>query len=154
MQAKLTPASAKAAAAAGVKPAALVTRLASRTVPHDRAVPKPAFEMTESKLNPKAVSSEVRKPGTKTPVKSRTLKVRRTMRKAPAPKKAALRGKPARFAVAKASGIGPARSVAAQKPSAGKRALPIGITTPVPAATTVPKPSPAFAKQQGNQSPN
>jgi cell division protein FtsQ len=154
MQAKLTPASAKAAAAAGVKPAALVTRLASRTVPHDRAVPKPAFEMTESKLNPKAVSSEVRKSGTKTPVKSRTVKVRRTMRKAAAPKKAALRGKPAGFAVAKASGTGPARSVAAQKPSAGKRAPPIGITTPVPAATTVPKPSPAFAKQQGNQSPN
>src|SRR5271170_2422848 len=46
----LSPAVAKAAAAAGVKPAALVTRLS----PHDRAVPKPAFELTEKKLDPKA----------------------------------------------------------------------------------------------------
>src|SRR6202453_1228195 len=39
----LSPAVAKAAVAAGVKPAALVTRLGA----HDRAVPKPAFELTE-----------------------------------------------------------------------------------------------------------
>src|SRR5271155_1898055 len=45
----LSPAVAKAAVAAGVKPAALVTRLS----PHDRAVPKPAFELTEKKINPK-----------------------------------------------------------------------------------------------------
>src|ERR1700733_5235262 len=37
----LSPAVAKVAAAAGVKPAALVTRLS----PHDRVVPKPAFEL-------------------------------------------------------------------------------------------------------------
>src|SRR6266853_1227445 len=49
MQAKLTPAAAKAAAAAGVKPAALITRLQ-----HDRFVPKPAFELTEKKPDPKA----------------------------------------------------------------------------------------------------
>src|SRR5271166_3258650 len=42
----LSPAVAKAAAAAGVKPAALITRLP----PHDRPVPKPAFELTEKKL--------------------------------------------------------------------------------------------------------
>jgi cell division protein FtsQ len=154
MQAKLTPASAKAAAAAGVKPAALVTRLATRTVLHDRAVPKPAFEMTESKLHPKAVAGEVRKPVVKTQVKPRAVKVRRTVHKAAVPKKAALRGKPAKSVVAKRNGFNPATSVAAQKPSAGKRAPLIGITASVPTATTVPKPSPAFAKQQGNQSPN
>jgi cell division protein FtsQ len=149
MQAKLTPASAKAAAAAGVKPAALVTRLTSR----DRALPKPAFEIAESKLSPKAVSTEGKKPVAKTQIKLRAVKTRRSARKA-APKKAAWRGKPAKSAVAKRNGFNLATSVAAQKPSAGKRAPPIGITTPVPTATTVPKSSPAFAKQQGNQSPN
>src|SRR5277367_5059424 len=48
----LSPAVAKAAVAAGVKPAALVTRLS----PHDRAVPKPAFELTEKKLDSKAAA--------------------------------------------------------------------------------------------------
>src|SRR5580658_8705011 len=48
----LSAAAAKTAAAAGVKPAALVTRL----VPHDRAVPKPAFELTEKKLDPKGAA--------------------------------------------------------------------------------------------------
>src|SRR5260370_28819343 len=46
-QAALTAAAAKAAAAAGVRPAALLTRID----PHDRTVPKPAFELTEKKLN-------------------------------------------------------------------------------------------------------
>src|SRR6202167_1433969 len=59
----LTPAAAKAAAAAGVKPAALVTRL-----PHDRAVPKPAFELTEKKLDPKAATGP-KKPASKAKVK-------------------------------------------------------------------------------------
>src|SRR5271163_602341 len=50
----LSPAAAKAAAAAGVKPAALVTRLSAHDLsPHDRIVPKPAFELTEKKLNSK-----------------------------------------------------------------------------------------------------
>jgi cell division protein FtsQ len=44
----LSPGMAKVAAAAGVKPAALITRV----VPHDRAVPKPAFELSEKKLKP------------------------------------------------------------------------------------------------------
>ena len=48
--AALTPAAAKTAAAAGVKPAALITRLPV----NDRAVPKLAFELTEKKLEPQA----------------------------------------------------------------------------------------------------
>src|ERR1017187_2243035 len=52
-QAALSPAAVKAAAAAGVKPAALVTRIA----PHDRPVPKPAFELTEKKLDSKPAAS-------------------------------------------------------------------------------------------------
>ena len=58
-QVALSPAAAKAAAAAGVKPAALVTRLA----PHDRAVPKPAFELTEKKLDPKAAAERSQESG-------------------------------------------------------------------------------------------
>jgi cell division protein FtsQ len=149
-QASLTPAAARAAVAAGVKPAALVTRLA----PHGRAVPKPAFEITESKLNPKPVPNGVRKPVAKTQVKLKAAKARKVGRKAAVPKKAALRGKPGTSTAAKNNGSGPGRSMAAQKPSAGTRAPPTGLTAPVPTATTVPKPSPGIAKQQGIQSSN
>jgi cell division protein FtsQ len=48
--AALSPAAAKAAAAAGVKPAALLTRIG----PKDRPVPKPAFELTQKKLDAQA----------------------------------------------------------------------------------------------------
>jgi cell division protein FtsQ len=57
----LSPAVAKAAVAAGVKPAALVTRL----TPHDRAVPKPAFELTEKKLDPKGTIKPATRKGVK-----------------------------------------------------------------------------------------
>jgi cell division protein FtsQ len=59
-QAALTPSAAKAAASAGVKPAALITRIN----PHDRTVPKPAFELSENRLDPKAPAKKlaVRKP--------------------------------------------------------------------------------------------
>src|SRR5271154_1811735 len=60
----LSPAVAKSAAAAGVKPAALITRL-----PHDRAVPKPAFELTEKKLDPKAAAGGTKKPVARAKVK-------------------------------------------------------------------------------------
>ncbi|MGO8793961.1 MAG: cell division protein FtsQ/DivIB [Candidatus Sulfotelmatobacter sp.] len=55
----LSPAAAKTAAAAGVKPAALITH-----IPNARAVPKPAFELTEKKLEPKAIVAS-KKPSTK-----------------------------------------------------------------------------------------
>ncbi len=145
MVAKLTPASAKAAAAAGVKPAALVTRVTSR----DRALPKPAYEIAESKLNSKAVSNEVRKPVAKTQSKSRAVKTKRSARKAAAAKKAAWRGKPAKSAAKRS---GPADRVAVPKPSAGKRAPATGLTPSGPARSTAPKPSAAIAKQQVNQS--
>ena len=53
-QAALSAVSAKAAVAAGVKPAALVTRIN----PHDRSLPKPAFELTEKKLSPKPAAKK------------------------------------------------------------------------------------------------
>jgi cell division protein FtsQ len=59
-QGALNPASVRAAAAAGVKPAALITHL-----PHDKAVPKPAFELSEKKLDPKAANKTRVKKSTK-----------------------------------------------------------------------------------------
>src|SRR5258708_19624786 len=53
-QPALAASAARAAAAAGVKPAALTTRM----VPHDRALPKPAFELTEKKLDPKSAAAK------------------------------------------------------------------------------------------------
>src|SRR5271166_2820526 len=52
-QAVLSGTAAKAAEAAGVKTAALVARVG----PHDRAVPKPAFEMSPKKLETKSAAA-------------------------------------------------------------------------------------------------
>lgn len=53
-QAQLTASVARAAAAAGVKPAALTARIN----PHDRSIPKPAFELSAKKLDPKAAAAK------------------------------------------------------------------------------------------------
>jgi cell division protein FtsQ len=103
-QAALSPAAVKTAAAAGVKPAALVTRIA----PHDRPVPKPAFELTEKKLDSKVATPGTRKPAVKTKVKKRAVKTG----KASAGAKKAAPGKPGTVAVKKSTGIS-----GGQKPS-------------------------------------
>src|SRR6201998_2670342 len=59
MEGKMRPGGANAAktaaaAAAGVRPAALVTHLN----PHDRSIPKPAFELTDKKLDPKTTEKK------------------------------------------------------------------------------------------------
>src|ERR1700726_3626287 len=59
-QSALSASAAKAAAAAGVKPAALITHIN----PHDRSLPKPAFELTEKELesaSPKKPTPRARK---------------------------------------------------------------------------------------------
>ncbi|HZW91350.1 MAG TPA: FtsQ-type POTRA domain-containing protein [Candidatus Eremiobacteraceae bacterium] len=53
----LNPAAAKMAAAAGVKPAALLTRVG----PNERAVPKPAFELSQKKLETKTQAAGAKK---------------------------------------------------------------------------------------------
>ena len=53
----LNPAAAKMAAAAEVKPAALLTRVG----PNERAVPKPAFELTQKKLDAKTQAAGAKK---------------------------------------------------------------------------------------------
>ena len=118
-QAVLSAVAVKAAKAAGVKPAALVTRIG----PHDRALPKPAFEMPERKLNLKAA-------GSKRPVaKPRVRKASGKWRKAASAKKAA------------------------PKSAAVTRSRHVAQAIPVP-VSTVPKPSPAITKPQGNPSSN
>jgi len=105
-QTMLSPAAAKAAAAAGVKPAALVTRLP----PHDRSVPKPAFELTEKKLDPKSAVGGIKKPGPKPKVKktaARTGKASAGWKKKPAT------AKPATSIAAKRSSV----TSGGQKPS-------------------------------------
>jgi cell division protein FtsQ len=97
----LTAMAAKTAAAAGVKPAALITRL-----PNDRGVPKPAFELTEKKLDPKAGAGTTKKSPARAKVKKAASKAK------PPAKKMAPGSKP------KASAKKPAIASASQKPSA------------------------------------
>jgi cell division protein FtsQ len=123
-QPALAASAAKAAAAAGVKPAALIARLN----PHDRSLPKPAFELTEKKLDPK--SAAAKKPASKAKVKKTVAKA-----KSPSPKKAV--AKPSAGG-AKASGT---KTIAAsQKPAKAAPHASVGGS----------KPSPAIAKQQAN----
>jgi cell division protein FtsQ len=61
----LSASAAKAAAAAGVKPAALITRIN----PHDRTVPKPAFQLSDKTLSPKPPAAK--KPAAKASVAAR-----------------------------------------------------------------------------------
>jgi cell division protein FtsQ len=123
----LTPAAAKAAAAAGVKPAALIMRINA----HDRGVPKPVFELSEKKLDPDAAGKKLAaKPRTraKTKVKKGAVKVaRKTARK-----RAAM--------VAKATVPKPARSAGSKPASASNAAN--------------GKPSPAIVKQQNSSRSN
>jgi cell division protein FtsQ len=120
-QATLTASAARAAVAAGVKPAALITKIG----PHDRPLPKPAFELTEKKLDPKAAA---KKPSPKTRVKKTAAKAAKA-----APKKPA----------AQAAGKKPV-TIAAHVQSPPQR----------PSASAVPKPSPAIPKPSANPSSN
>jgi cell division protein FtsQ len=130
-QPALAASAAKAAAAAGVKPAALITRMN----PHDHPLPKPAFELTEKKLDPK--SAAAKKPVTRPNVKKASAKA-----KTPAAKKAA--AKPS----ATGSKAGATKASAGQKTDAKK---PGKLTLPASNAAGS-KPSPAIAKQQANTS--
>src|SRR5579871_217561 len=122
----LSPAAARAAAAAGVKPAALTTRL-----PVDRSVPKPAFELPEKKDESKTAA-----PG------SKKVSVAKSGWKNSRARKAVAK-KPASAAKAGASGKGPV----ARKPAEPARTHPAKSAPPAKAAGG-PKPSPAIAKSQ------
>jgi cell division protein FtsQ len=118
-QAAISPSVAKAAIAAGVKPASLNTRIG----PHEKPIPKPVFEMSDKKLDPK--------PAMKKPlVKTKTKKIPAKPAKAVAKKDAAKHS------------VQPAKTSAAGQPAAKKPSVSV-------AGNTTPKPSPGIAKQQG-----
>jgi cell division protein FtsQ len=134
-QPALAASAARAAAAAGVKPAALTTRM----VPHDRTLPKPAFELTEKKLDPK--SAAAKKPAARSRPKRTAAKPRNAV-----PKKVVARAAPSggKTGAAKNGGT---KTAALQKANAKKPAQSVPSATVHP---SIPKPSAAIAKQQAN----
>jgi cell division protein FtsQ len=140
-QPALAATAARAAAAAGVKPAALITRMnprpSSRANLHssfnDRSLPKPAFELSEKKLSEKKLESRpavAKKPAART-------RGKRVMAKGKAQplKRIASKGSTGGARAAKTTS-------SAQRPE-GKK---IAKSAPLP--TGGPKPSPAIAKPQ------
>jgi cell division protein FtsQ len=128
-QAALSPMVTRAATAAGVKPAALISRI----LPHDKTLPKPAFELSESKLDPKAAAGK--KPTAKARVRRATAKGAPKKRVVSTPK-------------AGTGTNGSATTHGAPQKTEGKR------PAPSTASNASPKPSPAVARQQTNTSPN
>ncbi len=110
-QAALTVAAAKAAVAAGVKPAALITHLN----PHDRSIPKPAFELTDKKLDPKTAA---KKPAARPRAKKVVARASKPARKEPSKHTPKTYGKKPSAAVAANATI-PKPSPAVAKPSTG-----------------------------------
>src|SRR3954451_9516066 len=128
--AALSASAAKAAVAAGVKPAALTTKIN----PHDRSIPKLAFELSEKKPDPKAVT---KKSVVRVRQKRAVVKARPAPRKVPVKHVAAARSAlphslPAKTTVARAAHA----NSAWKKPSAS-----------VTASASSPKPSAAVVKQ-------
>jgi hypothetical protein len=101
----LSPAAAKTAIAAGVKPAALISKFG----PHDRVVPKPAFELPEKKWEATSAANKAVK---KIWVRAKPRKAHRRTAKS----RAAVANKPVAKVVAAPSLAKPAAGVA-QKPS-------------------------------------
>ena len=147
-QVALSPAVAKAAAAAGVKPAALVTRLGPRDLTVSRPdVPKLAFELTEKKLDPKAAAGGTKKAAAKTRAKKTVTRGKRSA----GAKKTAATGRPLPSAALKNTNPQASQDGAApRKPAEGKHSQsrsPGSTTTPA-AKSAGQKPSPAVAKGQ------
>jgi len=125
--AALAPTVAKAAMAAGVKPAAIITKIN----PHDRSIPKPVFELSEKKLDPIAAA---RKPAAKTKAKKPVAKTSK-----PALAKKEVARHPA----------GP------PKPNAAHKVVgPKPVQSSVAANNASPKPSPSVAKPPAGAGPN
>jgi cell division protein FtsQ len=123
-QAALTPAATKAAAAAGVKPAALITGVG----PHEKPLPKPAFELTEKKLDLNSA-------------------------KKPAPRPRVKKAKGSKGAAGK--NVAGKAATSTGKPGTAKAAAPRQrLAQSAPPVAAIPKPSPAIAKQPTSPSPN
>jgi|HubBroStandDraft_6_1064221.scaffolds.fasta_scaffold15656_3 cell division protein FtsQ len=130
-QAALPAGAAKAAAAAGVKQAALVTRLGAK----ERPLPKPVFELSPKKLDPKAAA---KKPVART-------KWKKTNKGA---------GKTGGVKTAgKTPALVPAAKSGASTPGAGTK-KPAQSVAPAAGNAAIAKPSPAIVKTQANPAPN
>ncbi len=142
--AKLSPLSAgmaKTAAAAGVKPASLLTRVG----PNDRAIPKPAFVLAQRKIDSKEATPPTQKNGNRPPAKI-----------VPANAKTAVVAKPK--ASERAAGNGTKKHAAQVSAHANERRK-VPIRSTGVAAKSAPhlggqKPSPAIAKTQSSAEPS
>jgi cell division protein FtsQ len=150
--AALRPVVAKTSAAAGVKQASLITRLG----PHDRAVPKPAFELTENKLDPKSAAAN-KKLALKTKVRKTTAK---TAKATGTTNKAATTGKTGSSTTTRNTAarktISPAgHNLAAKRSADAKQSSSISTKTTIKHAGSRggQKPSPAVAKSQPSPGP-
>ena len=132
-QVALTAAAARAAKAAGVRPAALTTRIN----PHDRTLPKPAFELTDRRLDPKAGAPK--KPVARAKPKKVVVKKR-----TPAVQKAA----------AKQDGSASAKNSPAKAVTAAATAAKKPVQSAPVATSVAPKPSPAIAKPSAGTGSN
>jgi cell division protein FtsQ len=128
-QSMLSASAARAAAAAGVKPAALMTRMG----PHERTLPKPAFELTQKKLDSVLARKPAPKPRVRRAKAARAQAAKKLVAKAPAP-----RPKPVATTTT---------HLAAHKAETKKQLAPARVAHP-----SIPKPSAAIAKQQANAS--
>jgi cell division protein FtsQ len=145
-QAALSPSAAKAARAAGVKPAALTTKIG----PHGRPIPKPVFELSPEKLNPKAAASSPLKPASRWKPKKGVTRGKRGGSR----KKHAAEVTPANSAARDAGAVASHNGGSSQKAAAGKISQSGAHTAG--ASVSRSKPSPAIAKPQEkeNQSSN
>jgi len=132
-QVALTAAAARAAKAAGVRPAALTMRIN----PHDRTLPKPAFELTDRRLDPKAGAPK--KPVARAKPKKVVVKKR-----TPAVQKAA----------AKQDGSASAKNSPAKAVTAAATAAKKPVQSAPVATSVAPKPSPAIAKPSAGTGSN
>jgi cell division protein FtsQ len=125
-QPALSASAARAAAAAGVKPAALLARVG----PHDRTLPKPAFELTPKKLDSVSPKQSAPKPRVRRTRVGSTEAAKKMAAKGPAPRQ---------------KRVAATTHLAAHKAETKKQAAPAVAVHPA-----IPKPSAAIAKQQAN----
>jgi cell division protein FtsQ len=135
---------AKAAAAAGVKPVSLLTRVG----PNDRPVPKPAFELMPKKLDPKLAAASTRKVANQSKVnKSATVAGNTAAEKNVAPaNKSLIRTHPKKW-----NAPGVARRTVERKKVPTRSSGAIARSS---GHTGGKKPSPAIAKTQASQEPS
>jgi hypothetical protein len=134
---------AKAAAAAGVKPVSLLTRMG----PNERPIPKPAFELTAKKLDPKppagSAKKVVNKPKVSKVANVATNSTTTERKPASAAKPWTSKGATKRSVPVSARRIAERKKVPGRPPGASAKS-----------ASRGQKPSPAIAKTQASSEPS